>query len=125
MIRIINRNYAKEVAKQVIVKKRYRNHEKSFNVPFYKHDTKLSKEYWNLKMKELNPQISWKINGIYKSYNPTSQHCNLCITEKLEILDDPDKNLLNKISEIIFQCCHKNKYRLKLLASSMTSVQIP
>ena len=55
MIRIINRNYAKEVAKQVIVKKRYRNHEKSFNVPFYKHDTKLSKEYWNLKMKELNP----------------------------------------------------------------------
>ena len=64
MIRIINQNYAKEVAKQVIVKKRYRNHKKSFNVPFYKHDTKLSKEYWNLKMKELNPQISWKINGI-------------------------------------------------------------
>ena len=45
----------------------------------------------------------------------------LCLTEKLEILDDPDKNLLNKRSEIISQCRHKNKYRLKTLASSMTS----
>ena len=71
-------------------------------------------------MKELNPQISWKIKGIYKSYNPTSKRCNLCLTEKLEILYDPDKNLLNKISEIISQCRHKNKYRLKTLASNMT-----
>ena len=36
-------------------KKRYSNHKKSFNVPLYKHDTKLSTEYWNLKMKQLNP----------------------------------------------------------------------
>ena len=35
--------------------------------------------------------------------------------------NDPDKNLLNKRSEIISQCRHKNKYRLKTLASSMTS----
>ena len=95
-----------------------------FNVPLYKHDTKLSTEYWNLKTKQLNPRISWKIKGIYKSYNPTSKRCNLCLTEKLEILDDPDKNLLNKRSEIISQCRHKNKYRLKTLASSMTSDDI-
>ena len=87
----------------------------------YKHDTKLSIEYWNLKMKQLNSQISWKINGIYKSYNTTSKGCNLCLTEKPEILDDPDKNLLNKRSEIISQCRHKNKDRLKTLASNMTS----
>ena len=47
-------------------KKRYSNHKKSFNVPFYKHDTKLSTEYWNVKMKQLNPQISWKRKGMYK-----------------------------------------------------------
>ena len=88
------------------------------------HDTKLSTEYWNLKMKQLNPQISWKIKGIYKSYNPTSKRCKLCLTEKLEILDDPDKNLLNKRSEIISQCRHNNKYRLKTLASSMKSGDI-
>ena len=55
-------------------KKRYSNRKKSFNVPLYidKHDTKLSTEYWSLKMKQLNPLISWKLKGIYKSYNPTS-----------------------------------------------------
>ena len=75
----------------------------------------------SLKAKQLKPQISWKIKGIYKSYNPTSKCCNLCLTEKLGILDDPDKNLLNKILEIISQCHHKNKYKLKALASSMMS----
>ena len=105
-------------------KKSYSNHKKSFNVSFYRHDTKLSTEYWNLRMKQLNPQISWKIKGVYKSYNTTSNRCNLCLTEKLEILDDPDKNLLNKRSEIISQCLDKNKYGLKTLASSMTSGDI-
>ena len=72
-------------------------------------------------MKELNPQIFWKIKGVYRSYNPISKGCNLCLTEKLEMLDNPDRNLLNKRSEIISQCRHKNKYRLKTLASNMTS----
>ena len=67
-------------------------------------------------MKHLNPQISWKIKRVYKSYNPISKRCNLCLTEKLETLDDPDRNLLNKRSEIISQHCHKNKYRLETLA---------
>ena len=31
-------------------KKRCSNYKKSFNVPLYKHNTKLSTEYWNLKM---------------------------------------------------------------------------
>ena len=72
-------------------------------------------------MRQLNPQISWKIKRIYKSYNPTSNRCNLYLTEKLEMLDDPDKNLLNKRSEVISQCRHRNKYRLKTLVSNMTS----
>ena len=76
--------------------KRYSNHKKSFNLLFYKHGAKLSTEYWYLKMKQVNQQISWKIKGIYKSYNPTSKRCNLCLTEKLQIYDDPEKNLLNK-----------------------------
>ena len=59
----------------------YSNHKKSFNLLFYKHGAKLSTEYWYLKMKQVNQQISWKIKGIYKSYNPTSKRCNLCLTE--------------------------------------------
>ena len=40
------------------LKKRYSNHKKSFNVPLYKYDTKLSTEYWNLKTKQRKPRIS-------------------------------------------------------------------
>ena len=90
----------------------------------YKHDTKLSTEYWIFKMRQLNPQISWKIKGVSKSYNPTSKRCNLYFTEKLEILDDPDKNLLNKRSEIISQCHHTNNSRLKALTSKLTSSDV-
>ena len=72
-------------------------------------------------MKQLNPQISWKIKGIYNYYIPNSKRCNLCLTKKLEILDDPDKNLLNKRLEVISQSRHKNKHGLKTLASHMTS----
>ena len=55
-------------------KKRYSNRKKSFIVPLYieKHETKLLTEYWSLKKKQLNPLISWKLKGIYKSYNATS-----------------------------------------------------
>ena len=102
------------------------NHKKAFNVPLYKYDTKLSTEYWNLKTRKLNPRISSKIKGIYKSYNPTSKRCNLCLTtlQKLEILNGPNKNSVNKRSENISQCRHKNKYRLKKLPPSMTSGDI-
>ena len=57
-------------SRKITFKKCFSNHKKSFNVPPYKHDTKLSTEYWNLKMTQLNPQISWKIKGVYKSYDP-------------------------------------------------------
>ena len=122
-----DKNYKPKLYKgscQTSLKKRYSNRKKSFNVLLYKHDTKLSKEYRNLKTKILNPRISWKIKGIYKSYNPTLKRCNLYVTEKLEMLDDPDKNFLNKRLEIISQCRNKNNYRLKRLASSMTSGNI-
>ena len=114
-----DKNYKPKLYKgscETSLKKRYSNHKKSFNVPLYKHDTKLSTQYRNLKTKQVNPQISWKIKGIFKPSNPTSKRWNLCLTAKPEILDDPDKNLLNKRSEIISQCRDKNKCRVKRLA---------
>ena len=44
-------NYKAKLYKEsckTIFKKHYSNHKRSFNVPLYKHDTKLSTEYWNL-----------------------------------------------------------------------------
>ena len=59
-----DKNYLPKLYKgscETSFKKRCSNHKKSFNVSLYKHDTKLSTEYWNLKTKQLNPRISWKI----------------------------------------------------------------
>ena len=110
----INRNCIKESAK-LLFKKRYTKHKKSFNAEKNKNDTKLSTEYWKLANNKLHPQISWSIKGNYKSYNPNSKRCSLCLHEKLEIVDDPKEILLNKRSEVISQCHHRNKYKLNTL----------
>ena len=57
-ISCIDKNYKPKLYKgnrETSFKKLYSNHKKLFNVALYKHDTKLSTEYWNLKMKQLNP----------------------------------------------------------------------
>ena len=36
---------------------------------------------------------------------------------KLEIVDDPEEILLSECSEVISQCQHQNKYKLKALVS--------
>ena len=59
-----------------------------------------------------NTGLTWQIKEQYKTYNTTSKKCNLCLNEKLAIIDDPDKNVLNKRSEVISQCRHRNKFKL-------------
>ena len=71
---------------------------------------------------------NWQINfthgflehkrQLYRPYNPNSKRCSLCLHKKLEIEDDPKEIFLNKLSEVIFQCHHQNKYKLKTLMSS-------
>ena len=99
-------------------KKCYANHKISFNAEKNKNGTKLSTEYWKLANKNLHPRISWSIKGNYKSCNPNSKRCSLILHEKLEIVDDPEEILLNKRSEVISQCCRRNKYKLKTLVSN-------
>ena len=57
---------------------------------------------------------------ICKAYNPTLKKFNLCLNEKLAIIDDSDKNLVNKRSEVISQCRILNKFKLVNLASRKT-----
>ena len=101
-------------------KKRYANHNKSFNLIKSKNDTTLSIEYWDLKQKQETPKLTWKIKGQYKAYNPTFQKFSLCLNEKLAIIDDQDKNLFNKRSEAISQCRHRIKFKLVNLMSCKT-----
>ena len=93
-------------------KTRYANHKKTFNNPIYKTDTELSSEYWKIKNNNQNANIIWNIFGQYKSYNPISKRCALCLNEKLAIALHKDGVMLNKRSEIISKCRHRKKYAL-------------
>ena len=98
--------------RKMTLKKLYASYKKSFSLINSKYDTTLSVEYWALKQKQQDPRLTWEIKGQYKVCNPTLKKCNLCLNEKLTIIDDPDKNLLNKRSEVISQSCHQNKFKL-------------
>ena len=48
-----------------------------------------------------------------RTYNPSTQRCPLCTTEKLvAIAEHTAKDLLNKRSEIIAKCRHQFTYQL-------------
>ena len=51
---------------------------------------------------------------------PHFEKCKLCLNEELAIIDDADKNLQSKRSELISQCCHRNKVKLMNLTSRKT-----
>ena len=52
-------------------------------------------------------------------YSNVSKRCDLCATEKLKIRDEDKSVSLNKRSELVSKCRHKNKY---ILASFISSV---
>ena len=70
----------------------------------------LSKEIWNVKNRGFDPVVTWRIVKQLEPYNPESRKCQLCIGEKIEILERDPKNLLNKRSELVSTCRHRNKF---------------
>ena len=93
-------------------KVRLGNHNRDFNNEDYKNTTELSKEVWKIKEKGFEPSIKWKIVKQIPAYNPELKKCLLCLAEKMEILDREGDNLLNKRSELVSKCRHKNKFML-------------
>ena len=69
-------------------KTRYANHKASNNINIQKQNcTELSKHIWNLKQKNIEYSIKWKILKRAKSYsNIVSKRCNLCLWEKYFII---------------------------------------
>ena len=77
--------------------------------------TELSKTVWNAKESDINLTINWKIINQVIPYKPGQKCCNLCLTEKLEILLANQTTTLNKQSELTEKCCQKNKFKLNKL----------
>ena len=94
---------------------RHAVHKTSFTNRNYPTRTSMTDYVWKMKdeIGEM-PKITWTIEKTAQAYNNISKKCNLCLQEKIEIIEYPDqKNLLNKRSELINKCRHENKFLLK------------
>ena len=94
-------------------KKRYYNHCVSFNNRNKSNATELSKSVWKFKDQGIDPIITWSIIRKAPPFQCGAKRCNLCLYEKLSILLSDPNSLLNKRSELISKCRHKNKYKLR------------
>ena len=92
-------------------KKRYSNHKSSFRLATRRNETELAKHMWALKDRGLTGEITWEIAKRSTPYKCGTRRCDLCLTEKLLIATADTSNLLNKRSELISTCRHKNKFR--------------
>ena len=95
-------------------KQRYNNHKQSFTNKKYANSTTLSTHVWKLKeSNKVTPTLNWSIVRHVNVYSNASKKCSLCLEEKLQIMEYPNKNeLLNKRTEIISKCRHMNKFLL-------------
>ena len=66
-----------------------------------------------MKEKGDNFEIKWDIVRHAIPYKCGTRKCDLCLTEKLLILQGNETNMINKRSEIISKCRHGNKFKLK------------
>ena len=92
-------------------KSRFYNHTKSFRDRG--NETELSKYIWQLKGKSKSYNIRWNIIMYAPPYKCGTRRCDLCLTEKSVIVRADHEHLLNKRTEIISECHHRNKYLIK------------
>ena len=92
-------------------KQRFYNHKTTFTNTTKRNTTALSAHYHHLTDKNEQPQIKWNILTKCRPYTPGSRKCDLCLSEKLEILFKTPS--LNKRSELLVKCRHSTKWKLK------------
>ena len=93
-------------------KDQYNEHQTSINNEKYKNKTTLSTYIWKLKNIGLKPEIKWSIKARGHVFSSGSRSCDLCLTEKLTILQADPKVTVNSRDEILEKCRHKKKYTL-------------
>ena len=98
-------------------KARYNGHMTSFRHEEYELETELSKFVWKLQRKGTPFSIKWKIAQKARSYRCGSNRCDLCLTEKVVIARCKHPGMLNKRTELISKCRHRNKFLLAYIKS--------
>ena len=106
-------------------KQRCYNHRHSFSNPKLRYQTTLSKYFWVLKDQGLSPQINWKIIRHSSTTNSFNDRCNLCLNEKISIINFKNRKLLlNERNELVFKCRHRGKFKLSRLRATETPIPI-
>ncbi len=96
------------------VKSRIAKHKTSMKYREYEQDTELSKKFWEMKDQGRTTKVKWKILQFARPYQNGRLNCDLCLSEKLQIIKlKGTKKLLNKKSEFISKCRHKRKFLLE------------
>ena len=112
-LRADNKSYSYVGMTEGPFKQRFNGHTSSFRHERFKSATKLSEMVWSLKDQGIDYDISWSIIRRGHAYRPGLTSCDLCTSEKLEILrHSSDPHLLNSRSEILAKCRHKRKFLL-------------
>jgi hypothetical protein len=93
-------------------KVRYNNHTKSFRLRKYENDTELSKHIWKLKDDNTDCAIKWSIETTASAYKCGTRKCDLCLSEKVAIIRANTNGLLNKRTELISKCRHRNNFKI-------------
>ena len=93
-------------------KERYRTHMSSFSLEHLSSSTSLSKYISDLNRREIAYSLNWEILKKPSPYRCGTRRCDLCLTEKLLILQAGPTSVLNKHSEIMQKCRHANKFKL-------------
>ena len=91
---------------------RFNGHSNSFRHLKNRHETTLSNHIWDLKLKNIDFQVSWKIISKARSYSPTNKICNLCNREVYFIIYKSNMATLNKKNELMSHCRHRAKFKL-------------
>ena len=87
--------------------------QKSLNVPRYSAETDLSKYVWKLKKSGKQYNIKWSILNHARAYTAGAARCNLCLEEKVCLLEADKSRILNKRSELFAKCYHRNSFSVR------------
>ena len=95
-------------------KQRYTQHKSDIKNERGKNKTTLSKYMWDMKERRKHAEIEWSILKKCKKYTSGSRRCDVCLSEKLEILKavKTGDKMLNVRSELMYKCPHRRKFLL-------------
>ena len=90
-------------------KLRFNNHNQSFKNR-ENNKTELSKYIWQLNESHISFNLEWEIAAYTSPYRCGTRACNICLTKKFFIVREGPLIVLNKHTELISKCCHKDKF---------------